>query len=183
MKTRIERMPLILHVDTDDLFYKSLLHLFSMEIPGYRIVNMKSAKDALSFLQKTLGTEKAPSLIITEMALPDMNGLELARAATDLAVSLRCRRVPILFLSSLIRTVTCFTPIEQEKPDWFSNDLILKHRKDVDQHVQWLIRRRFADASLPKLKHISDLQLVVQTLARDLPEILSLGWIPNSLQV
>lgn len=83
-------MARILFVDDDPLTLKTLKK--SVEIFGHEAVLASSGDEA-----KTLATNKKPDLIMTDMRLPDIDGLTLVRELKENPVS---STIPVIVLSA-----------------------------------------------------------------------------------
>jgi CheY-like chemotaxis protein len=68
-----QKMPSVLFVDDDKAFRKQLLALFDHGA-GFEAVEATNGVEALEKMERLL-----PSLVILDISLPDMNGLEVAR--------------------------------------------------------------------------------------------------------
>jgi two-component system, chemotaxis family, chemotaxis protein CheY len=65
-----------------------------LELAGFKV---ETAEDGVQAIEK-LGTGLKPNLIITDINMPNMDGIEFLRQARDLT---NCRFVPILMLTVL----------------------------------------------------------------------------------
>ncbi|MGK7932520.1 MAG: PleD family two-component system response regulator [Microcystaceae cyanobacterium] len=66
-------MPTVLVVE-DTISVQQLLNQYLQE-SGYKVMNASNGKDALDQV-----SQKMPDVIITDLVMPDMNGLELCRS-------------------------------------------------------------------------------------------------------
>jgi DNA-binding response OmpR family regulator len=88
--TGIEGAPRILFVDDEDQIRKLMTTYLTRQ--GYQV---ETAKDGYEALKSVRG--HAPSLVITDVTMPNMNGFELTRR---LRADHRTARIPVLMLSA-----------------------------------------------------------------------------------
>ncbi len=91
MTTMEQGKQIVLVVDGDPM-RRFLTTLFLQRV-GYDVFSVKTAEDALLILEMTV-----PLLIITEITLPRMNGIDLLKAVKQ---HRDCRNVPVLVYTSL----------------------------------------------------------------------------------
>lgn len=82
----------ILIVDDDKNFIDTLEDGLKLKNAGAEITVAKSAHEAIEVLSKTV-----PSIIILDVQLPDMHGVEFMRTIKDTA---RLKEVPVIFISA-----------------------------------------------------------------------------------
>ncbi|OGS08055.1 MAG: hypothetical protein A2270_03155 [Elusimicrobia bacterium RIFOXYA12_FULL_51_18] len=82
----------ILIVDDDKNFIDTLEDGLKLKNVNVEITVAKSAREAIEELAKTV-----PSLIILDVQLPDMHGVEFMRTIRDTA---RFEKVPVIFISA-----------------------------------------------------------------------------------
>jgi len=82
----------ILIVDDDTNFIDTLEDGLKLKNVDAEITVAKSAHEAIEALAKTV-----PSLIILDVQLPDMHGVEFMRTIKDTA---RLKKVPVIFISA-----------------------------------------------------------------------------------
>lgn len=80
--------------DTEDIYY-SIKDSLNLKNPDYEIIRVDSA---IEFLLK-MNAEKKPDLIILDIMLPDINGIDLAGKIRGMQ---EFENTPILFLSARI---------------------------------------------------------------------------------
>lgn len=86
-------MPMtILIVDDDKNFIETLEDGLKLKSAEARVTVAKSAREALDAL-----AEEVPSLIILDIQLPDMHGVEFLRVIRE---SARLKKVPVIFISA-----------------------------------------------------------------------------------
>jgi len=86
-------MPMtILIVDDDKNFIETLEDGLKLKNVDAQILVAKSAREALDSL-----AEQVPSLIILDIQLPDMHGVEFLRVIQE---SARLKKVPVVFISA-----------------------------------------------------------------------------------
>lgn len=64
----------ILLVDDDLNFRRSLV--IQLELEGYRVTEIESAIQAITFLKEYYSNEKSPDILITDVRMPEMEGEE-----------------------------------------------------------------------------------------------------------
>src|SRR3989339_754777 len=82
----------ILIVDDDKNFIETLKDGLKLKELEVSVAVAETAHQALAVLSKTV-----PSLIILDVQLPDMHGVELLRTIKD---SARLKKVPVVFISA-----------------------------------------------------------------------------------
>ncbi|HAH32521.1 MAG TPA: hypothetical protein DCL44_09445 [Elusimicrobia bacterium] len=82
----------ILIVDDDENFIDTLNDGLKLKEPGSEISVARSAREALSVLASV-----APSIIILDVQLPDMHGVEFLRVIRD---SPRLTKIPVVLISA-----------------------------------------------------------------------------------
>ncbi|MCM2266885.1 MAG: response regulator [Elusimicrobiales bacterium] len=82
----------ILIVDDDKNFIETLEDGLKLKSAEARVTVAKSAREALDAL-----AEEVPSLIILDIQLPDMHGVEFLRVIRE---SARLKKVPVIFISA-----------------------------------------------------------------------------------
>jgi len=82
----------ILIVDDDKNFIDTLEDGLKLKNVNAEITVTKSAREAITVLAKTV-----PSIIILDVQLPDMHGVEFMRTIKDTA---RLNKVPVIFISA-----------------------------------------------------------------------------------
>jgi DNA-binding response OmpR family regulator len=88
--TGIEGAPRILFVDDEDQIRKLMTTYLTRQ--GYEVETAKDGYEALKSVRS-----RAPSLVITDVTMPNMNGFELTRR---LRADHRTARIPVLMLSA-----------------------------------------------------------------------------------
>ena len=88
--TGIEGAPRILFVDDEDQIRKLMTTYLTRQ--GYEVVTATDGYEALKSIRS-----RAPSLVITDVTMPNMNGFELTRR---LRADHRTARIPVLMLSA-----------------------------------------------------------------------------------
>jgi DNA-binding NtrC family response regulator len=73
----------VLVVDDEELYRRALERI--LRRVGYEVITARDAKEALALV-----TEKAPELVLSDIQMPGINGLELVRQIKDAAPDLPC---------------------------------------------------------------------------------------------
>ncbi len=112
----------ILVVEDDDLMRDELSHTFTQN--GYGVSTAKNAEEA-----SVIAFEKHPDLIVLDLLLPDMSGLEMLRR---LRADPRTQDTPTLILSNVKSEETLAEAVEVGgcdylfKSDWSLDDVLKK---------------------------------------------------------
>ena len=112
----------LLIVEDDDLMRDELSHSFTQN--GYGVSTAKNAKEAM-----VIALEKHPDLIVLDLLLPDMSGLEMLR---KLRADSRTHDTPALILSNVKSEETLAEAVEVGgcdylfKSDWSLEDVLKK---------------------------------------------------------
>jgi CheY-like chemotaxis protein len=118
-------MTSVLVVDDEDVLLEMIAAL--IEDLGYRAITATNGREALEALR---AEATAPSLIISDVMMPQMNGTSLARALRDDA---RFAHVPLVLMSAAGR------PPQPGLADHF-----LPKPFELDQ-IEWLVERYARD--------------------------------------
>ena len=89
----MKKIQKLFFVEDDPLFLRVYIDFFSKE--GFEV---ETADNGLKALGKLESMEKLPSLIVIDMMMPEMNGLEFLRVAKS---NPRYKRIPVIMLTNL----------------------------------------------------------------------------------
>ncbi len=110
MKAENNRPKTILVAD-DDLVNLTILRSVISKV-GYSVLTAENGADALKIARAL-----SPDLIILDIMMPDMDGMEVA---TALKQNPRTRKIPIIFLSSLISAEEERSDVEKDLVSYLS---------------------------------------------------------------
>jgi DNA-binding response OmpR family regulator len=123
----------ILIVDDDALLRRSLA--FNLEQAGYRTSTAATAEDALA--QVSLDS---PDLVLLDIGLPEMDGLDALRRLRQQARSYQQSDVPVIFLTARRRELDQIIGLEMGADDYvtkpFDVDVLLARIKALLRRVQ-----------------------------------------------
>jgi len=83
----------ILLVDDDVNFRRSLM--IQLELEGYSVLCEESGSQAIENLKNLKNRDQMPGIVISDIRMPDMNGIEFVREAKHL-----CPGLPVLVISA-----------------------------------------------------------------------------------
>lgn len=86
----------ILVVDDDPILLKLVQRI--LEGAGYHALLAESGPQALTYFQ-----DEAPALVLLDIAMPEMNGYEVARAMREIEAEQQRSRIPIVVLTAFAR--------------------------------------------------------------------------------
>ncbi len=140
--TNETRNALVLVVDDDTLVHKLVKKILDRGEFSYAGVN--SANEALDFLE-----DKVPDLILTDIMMPDINGIELCE---KIRFDDRFNQLPIIFLTGLSDMDTLSRAYAAG-----ANDYVVKPLRQVEvisrvkHHINEYRRKRESDQKIQKL--------------------------------
>jgi len=117
--------PIILHIDADDAVCAEIAGL--LEVEGYEVVR---AQDGESGLEQA--RSRKPELILLELQLPGMDGLELCRQIRSQM------NVPIIVLTVKSNEVDCVVGLEMGADDYIGKPF---SRRELVARVRAMLRR------------------------------------------
>ena len=82
----------ILVIDDEELIIKTLINL--LELNRYEVLVAKNGRDGIAIIE-----EEDFDLIITDIRMPGMNGVETARSIYNLLEEQGRKRIPVIFLT------------------------------------------------------------------------------------
>ncbi len=141
--------PTILVVDDDPLIAQSLRLSFQQE--GYRVVVAASGAEALALAER-----ESPDLVILDVGLPDLNGVEVCR---------RLRRVsaaPVLFLTARNDEIDKVVALDAGGDDYVTKPVGLA---ELSARVRAHLRRRGPESALLSQPRYEVGQLVLDARA------------------
>lgn len=141
----------ILLIDDDPVFRESIQDILEME--NFEIATASSGKEAL---ENVYGD--APSLIIVDMNMPGMDGLELSKRIKD---DILLNYIPIIIL-----TGQGDVQIKEKALEYGCDDYILKPCDPVNfiQRVKWVISRSSRDISANPLTRLPGNWVIIKRL-------------------
>lgn len=115
-----------------------LAYLF--ETQGYEVVAFRTAEEALKRCR-----ERVPDIVVLDVALPDMNGLEVCRRLPN-------PRPPVLILSALDRDDQVIAGLKMGADDYVRKpfnhqELLLRIQKLLDRHEEQQLQQQEPPAS------------------------------------
>ncbi len=144
-RTGQQHPPIILVVDDEPQIRRALASI--LDVRGYRVLGAESAEEALS---ATL--EQTPDLIVLDLALPDMDGLQLLKRFREWL------QIPVLVLSVRTDEGDKISALENGADDYLTKPF---SAGELAARINALLRRSAGSASPIPVIRIGELEIDV----------------------